>query len=867
MHLQKLKLAVIILIAITVLVFALQPGNTPLVSIPNTKPKIVEKSIMLGPAPPDKEIQIMIVPKIKLDQLDKYLQEVFTPGSPNYGKFLSPTEVYAKFGYGIWQPNLVQYASRFGIQVNQTGPFIKLRGTIAQFQNLFQTPFAIYKYGNTVFYAPTQDVKLPAGVAQYIAGILGLHNLTLAKPFVKYTAKVVKPDMSYQPRIIKIRPNIWIWLSGPLTIYTPLQLHELYRINPLFRIGLNGTGSTIVIFSAYGDPHVGQSLKEFNLDMGLPDPPKFLVIYYQATQFPPQGDPEWALEANLDVQWAHAMAPGADKILVYTPYPDDSLYMAIADMTVLLSSLSKPIIYSLSWGAYEDALKAYGIDITPYETILATAAASGIAIFASSGDIYATAYPSTSKYVTSVGGTALYSYKPKQKLTTQDDSILFAAPIYAFETGWGDYVPNATIMGATITLGYYLGGSGGGVSKLVPKPWWQSALPYVNRTTPDIALVASPLTGVNVYMYNATYGYAEIYIGVGGTSLSAPLMAGVYAVVQQGHATRLGHAAPRLYALYAKGNAYKTAMRPTKPFIKDTLPGTIFAFRFPGGIIYGKADLTLISGNNSNTFATPWQYNTVTGLGSPDAYQLYQLLASNATTLNMWQRSTTYAQTPTIIWPGQLTISVWVYIPSNMSGKLVPIVSTMTAATTGRLSLVKGTANNFVFWLYTPSGWAGCIGPTIQFNTWYHVVVTYNNATGSTALYYNGQLVATCTLPSVKISPAPLYIGYGATPAGVAGFVGYMTNLQIYNAVISSTHVQALFLAGPYGGTLNYPLIGWWPMAQMSGTTISARSGPAATISGPSYTWTAPPTYISTPTYPGATDYQFKYVLAPILPK
>jgi subtilase family serine protease len=78
------------------------------------------------------------------------------------------------------------------------------------------------------------------------------------------------------------------------------------------------------------------------------------------------------------------MAPGANIILVYTPYPDDSLYMAIADTLNLLSG--KPMIISLSWGTYEDALIRYGIDISGYEQIFAMAAAQGVPVFVASGD-------------------------------------------------------------------------------------------------------------------------------------------------------------------------------------------------------------------------------------------------------------------------------------------------------------------------------------------------------------------------------------------------------------------------------------------------------------------------------------------------
>jgi subtilase family serine protease len=75
--------------------------NNSMVVIPGTAPKIVQKAISLGPAPPNKEITVMILPKPKMDELHKYIQELYTPGSPNYGKFLTSQQVYAKFGYGI----------------------------------------------------------------------------------------------------------------------------------------------------------------------------------------------------------------------------------------------------------------------------------------------------------------------------------------------------------------------------------------------------------------------------------------------------------------------------------------------------------------------------------------------------------------------------------------------------------------------------------------------------------------------------------------------------------------------------------------------------------------------------------------------
>jgi len=845
--------------------------DNSMVVIHGTAPKIIQKAISLGPAPPHKEITVMILPKLKMDQLDKYIQELYTPGTPNYGKFLTPQQVYAKFGYGIWQPQVIaNYAQMYGIEVEQSGPFIKLKGTIAQFQQFFRTNFKLYKYGGRVFYAPEADVKLPATIAPYVGAILGLHNITVATPYVKHLSKAIKNATYFmtEPVVLPIKSHQWFWFHGPLYDYIPLHLHELYSLNPLYRLGLDGSGQIIVIINAYGDPYVGQALAAFDKDMGLPDPPKFYVIYYQATQFPTQGDPGWGLETNLDVQWAHAMAPGANIILVYTPYPDDSLYMAIADILNLLSG--KPMIISLSWGTYEDALISYGVDISGYEQILAMAAAQGVPVFVASGDYYATAYPATSRYVTAVGGTALFSKAA--------GTNLYAAPSYLLETGWGDYIPNATAFGTTFRLGRYLGGSGGGVSKLVPKPWYQQQLPYPKRTTPDIALVASPLTGVNAYRIepcpsNATQLCTAIYIGIGGTSLSAPLMAGIYAVIQQGYKTTLGLPNPYIYSMYPKTQRYQAAFNPTQSYTKATLGGMMLDWNWPGGIIYTTALITYLSGNNSGTYAQPWTYNTVTGLGSPNAYYLYQLIRSNGTVLNMWQRTATYATTPTTTWPGNITIHLWVNIPSNMTGKLVGIASTTGAtASANKWSLVKAVTDGLAFRVYTSaSTYAECVTTSGifsgYFGKWVPITVTYNNYTGVARIFINGTLVAACnTFGKYRLDPAPLYIGLAVAPAGAGYFTGYMANLQIYGAELTQTQVAALAIAGTHGPAVSAPLLAWYPMDQTAGGTIYAKTGPAATITGTSYLWTPPPFYPPTPRYTGATQYQFNYA-TPITPK
>jgi subtilase family serine protease len=108
-----------------------------------------------------------------------------------------------------------------------------------------------------------------------------------------------------------------------IACYAPFQLQRAYRLNPLFNNGLNGKGRTIAIVDSFGSPTIAADLAQFDSDFGLPAPPKLRVIHPAGA--PPPFDPNdddmvgWAYETTLDVEWAHALAPGAKILLVETP--------------------------------------------------------------------------------------------------------------------------------------------------------------------------------------------------------------------------------------------------------------------------------------------------------------------------------------------------------------------------------------------------------------------------------------------------------------------------------------------------------------------------------------------------------------------
>jgi uncharacterized protein (DUF697 family) len=214
----------------------------------------------------------------------------------------------------------------------------------------------------------------------------------------------------------------------------------------------------------------------------------------------------------------------------------------------------------------------------------------------------------------------------------------------------------------------------------------------------------------------------------------------------------------------------------------------------------------------------------------------------------MWQRTATYATTPTTTWPGNITIHLWVNIPSNMTGKLVGIASTTGAtASANKWSLVKAVTDVLAFRVYTStSTYAECVTTTVfsgYLGKWVPITVTYNNYTGVAMIYINGTLVATCSaFGKYKLSPAPLYIGLAIAPLGVGYFTGYMTNLQIYGAELTPEQAAALAIAGTHGPAISAPLLAWYPMDQTAGGTIYAKTGPTATHTyGPNRPSTHPP--------------------------
>jgi len=252
-----------------------------------------------------------------------------------------------------------------------------------------------------------------------------------------------------------------------------------------------GAGTTIAIVDAYDLPTAENDLNVFSTQFGLPTCTTangcFKKVNQTGSTKYPRYNSGWGLEIALDIEWAHAIAPGAKILLVEASSNSFANLLAAEDYAKTHAQY-----VSNSWGGGESSGE------TSYDSHFVQ---SGVSFFVSAGDAGLPAeYPSASKNVISVGGTTLH----------------FSGNTLTDETGWS--------------------GGGGGCSLYETATSAQagfSGYAQVNcggkRATPDLSLDADPASGASVYD-SSNYQGQKGWWRVGGTSLSSPMIAGRAAV-------------------------------------------------------------------------------------------------------------------------------------------------------------------------------------------------------------------------------------------------------------------------------------------------------------------------------------------------
>ena len=387
--------------------------------------------------------------------------------------------------------------------------------------------------------------------------------------------------------------------SATISGYTPAEIKKAYGISSISLNGVtgDGTGQTIAIVDAYSDANIASDLATFDTAFGLSAPASFKQVSATGSTTLPKSDAGWDGEIALDVEWAHAIAPKANIILVDAT--TDSLKNLMAAVKYA-SSISTVSVVSMSWGSSEFSTES------SYDSYFTTPTGHiGITYVAASGDEGAAGgaeYPAVSPNVLSVGGTTL--------------SIGSSGTVTS-ETAWSD--------------------SSGGTSSYETASAAQAAATGTTKAkSPDVSYDANPDTGFAVYDSVADDGYVG-WEEVGGTSAGAPQWSALVAIADQervakGSSTLDGATGtlPAIYSIYSNATSYAADFTDITSG-SSSLGGGGFGGGFGGGGPGGGRFGGRFGGSRqSSSVSATTGYDTLTGVGSPKAASLVSALV-NAT--------------------------------------------------------------------------------------------------------------------------------------------------------------------------------------------------------------------------------------------
>lgn len=471
-----------------------------------------------------------------------------------------------------------------------------------------------------------------------ILGIIALvvTFLTLTAPLSVTVVNSVVADFNYRPSLVSAYlgplattnpdgiPLCRSSSLGNIVCYTPKFIKKAYEYPSTAT--LDGSGQTIVLVDAFGSPTITSDLALFDTVFGIPDPPSFTIFCGNSpTPFDPttcpvvnlQANPRhdvfgWTLETTLDVEYAHAMAPGANIVLVVASTSSGN---SLNDAETAAIAAFPGAIFSQSFGIPEIFLTGNGNagQVSQAQANYATGVAKGDTFFASAGDSGATFgfstpmgnFPGTDLHNTAVTGTMGLPYNATGTLEPCPTSTPFSCTS-GLSSYHGPCVLGRTVPPNCIPDGYggeqvwnepsFGAATGGAQSLLFGVPSYQSGLGLSSRG-PDVAYNAAVDGGVLI-VYSAL-GFHALFIE-GGTSAGSPQWAGITALANQ-----------------ARANLGKGPIGDLNPTLYSILHGTRYATDFHD-ITVGNDQLV---GTPVGFSAGPG-YDVASGIGSPVVDQL-----------------------------------------------------------------------------------------------------------------------------------------------------------------------------------------------------------------------------------------------------
>jgi subtilase family serine protease len=635
---------------------AAAPGQaaTPRSAIPGTHPSWASASARVSAQPVTNGTVSARVYLAGQDPagLAAYAAAVSQPGNAAYGQFLSPAQVQARFGPTSAQIAAVQAwltgASLTVTSVNDSvDGYVAVSGPVSDAAKAFSVTFQNFRGPDKrTDRAPAQPASAPASVGRAVLGVTGLdtatHQMkpgdTLPPPDPNYW--VAGPCSQYYAQKIATTVPTAYGKHQPWNVcgYTPSQVRGAYGVSTS---GMTGKGQTVAIVGAYASPTMLSDANQFAKVVG--DEP-FRPAQYQehlpGTFTDAAADecdaPIWYGEETLDVESVHGQAPDANVHYVAAASCFDAdLLNALA--YIVDNHLAS--IVSNSWGEPSQSETL----ASEFDQVFKVGAIEGIGFFFSSGDsgyespgedaassYLQTAYPPSSPWVTSVGGTSLAIGKARN---------------YQFETSWGTIqnplAANGTSWSDTPPGPYpadYDGSGGGGVSTVYTQPFYQrgvvpdslathlpdgTASKTPMRVEPDVAAVADPGTGIAVGQTTLqpdgkTYAFSLSRIG--GTSVACPVFAGIEADAQQAAGHVLGFANPSIYQRYGTAAYNDVTDHPLGPgYLAEIRNNYTNPYTKAGPLVTNLRTLG-INGEGADALPAVRGYDDSTGVGSPRYY-------------------------------------------------------------------------------------------------------------------------------------------------------------------------------------------------------------------------------------------------------
>src|ERR1700730_3830054 len=485
--------------------------------------------------------------------LNKLLTELQDPASPNYHKWLTTAEFDARFGRTTSEVQAVsQWLTSQGFHVtNSSARNLTASATASQAESAFATTIGASSDGAT--YGNLSDPQIPAQFTGVIGSIDGLDNTLHSQPLTvtpsnahPVPARVVphgaanaplNPARKTMPQSSELAAVAPDFSSGGGIAFGPCDLYTFYNETPLLNAGTNGNSGDCIAVAEDSDFN-SNSVSLFDSNFSL-TPANLTRVFPDGASPGINGD---EVEVLLDIEWAHAVAPGAPINVYIGTSLQDAITAAVID--------NQCGAISISYGFCGGSSSFY---TSTLDSTFAQAAAQGQSIFISSGD-WGAAGLVLNGGACAVGTTRNVSEMSADPNVTSVGGSQFH-PVYdgagtdvgsVAESAWNDPV----------------GAGGGGKSQLFGKPSYQNSVTANDgrRDVPDVAYAASPYYP-GFYWGDDVSGTAVMNCCIGGTSLAAPLWAGLAKLIAQRSGARLGNMNPKIYQLGALNNAAQSGLR------------------------------------------------------------------------------------------------------------------------------------------------------------------------------------------------------------------------------------------------------------------------------------------------------------------